>query len=70
VDAADYVMWRANSAAFGGSAGYDLWRQNFGNVAAPGGGASLGESQGVPEPGTLLLAAAGVLLTYVGRRRR
>ena len=36
VDAADYVTWRTNSAGFGGSAGYNLWRQNFGNVFVPG----------------------------------
>jgi fibronectin-binding autotransporter adhesin len=70
VDAADYVMWRANPAGFGGSGGYDLWRQNFGAVAVPGAGASLGENQAVPEPGTLLLVVAGALLVWASRRRR
>jgi fibronectin-binding autotransporter adhesin len=67
VDAADYVTWRKNPTAFGGSAGYDQWRRNFG---APGAGASLGGNQSVPEPGTLLLALAGILSGCVGRRRR
>ena len=70
VDAADYVFWRKNRAAFGGAAGYDLWRQNFGNVAVPGAGSGLGGNQAVPEPGTMLLAVAGVLLACAGRRRQ
>jgi autotransporter-associated beta strand protein len=70
VDAADYVVWRANSAAFGGSVGYNLWRQNFGALSVPGAGASLGGNQAIPEPGTLLLAVAGVALACVGCQRR
>ena len=70
VDAGDYVTWRKNPTGFGGSAGYDLWRRNFGNVLVPGSGASLNANQAVPEPGTLLLAAAGVLLACACRRRR
>ncbi len=71
VEAGDYVIWRKNQAGFGGSAGYNLWRQNFGNVAVPGAGSGLGsDNQAVPEPSTLLLAVAGVLLACAGRRRR
>jgi hypothetical protein len=70
VEAGDYVTWRKNTAAFGGSAGYNLWRQNFGNVFVPGAGAGLSGNQAVPEPATLLLAVIGVLLARVGRRRR
>ena len=70
VDAADYVVWRANSAAFGGSAGYNLWRQNFGAVSVLGAGASLGGNQAIPEPGSLLLAVVGVALACVGCQRR
>src|SRR5207248_647900 len=68
VEAGDYVIWRKNQATYGGSAGYDLWRQNFGNVAGAGAGSNLGGNQAVPEPGTLLLALAGVLLTCAGRQ--
>jgi hypothetical protein len=66
VDAADYVTWRKNPAGFGGSAGYDVWRQNFGTSAGTG----LSETNSVPEPGTLMLVLAGVLKMWAGRRRR
>lgn len=69
VEAGDYVIWRNNQAGFGGSAGYDLWRMNFGNVVVPGSGLGSG-NQAVPEPGTLLLVLAGVLLACFGWRRR
>jgi autotransporter-associated beta strand protein len=60
VDAADYVVWRKNPTMVGGGnpAGYNLWRQNFGNP--PGSGSSLGSSAAVPEP-----AAAGLILSIV-----
>jgi fibronectin-binding autotransporter adhesin len=71
VEAGDYLIWRKNSAAYGNSAGYDLWRQNYGNIAVPGAGSGLvSGNQTVPEPGTLLLAMVGVLLACAGRRRR
>jgi PEP-CTERM motif len=70
VDAGDYVTWRKDPATFGGSAGFDLWRRNFGNVAVPGAGAGLDGNQTVPEPGTMLLAVAGILLACGCRRRR
>jgi hypothetical protein len=56
VDAADYVVWRKNPADFGGDpAGYNTWRENFGEPAASMGGGP------VPEPSSLLLMAAGLL---------
>ena len=69
VDAADYVMWRKNPAAFGGDpAGYNTWRANFGEGGA-GGGALSGRAA-VPEPSTtmLLLLGIGALLSATGRR--
>ncbi len=61
VDAADYVLWRKND---GSQAGYDTWRDNFGQPAAGGAGSST-----VPEPATWLsLAIAG--LASVMRRSR
>jgi hypothetical protein len=70
VDAADYVLWRKNPAAFGGTpAGYNTWRANFGSTA--GAGAALGEAAGVPEPGSallLILAAVTALQLRGGRR--
>jgi autotransporter-associated beta strand protein len=62
VDAADYVTWRNDSAAYGGAAGFDLWRANFGNLATPGAGSGLGEHPAVPEPNALLLFVVGALL--------
>lgn len=70
VDAADYVIWRENQVGFGGAAGYTLWKQNFGNVAVPGASAGLDGNQAVPEPGTMIMAAAGALLACAVRRRR
>ncbi len=37
VDAADYVVWRKNPAAFGEQQGYDDWRENFGSSGAQAG---------------------------------
>lgn len=47
VDAADYVLWRKNPPAYGDSAGYDVWRQNFGNSASA---SASSMSAAVPEP--------------------
>jgi hypothetical protein len=65
VDAADYVLWRKDPDAFGGSPdGYNLWKQNFGQS---GGGGGVGA---VPEPtSALLLIAAGVCLLGTKRHR-
>ena len=68
VDAADYVLWRDNPAAFGGDpAGYNTWRANFGNTAA-GSGIAVGAAA-VPEPMGLVLLLVGVLGLGLGRRR-
>ena len=57
VDAADYVVWRKDPAAFGGDpAGYNTWTTNFGRTSGPGSGLGAGS---VPEPASWLL---GVLL--------
>jgi hypothetical protein len=61
IDAADYVVWRRT----GGSAGdFDLWRAHFGESIPAGSGSSA-----VPEPSSLLLAAAALPLVVGGRRR-
>jgi hypothetical protein len=67
VDAADYVLWRKTPDNYGGDpAGYNTWRQNFGNP--PGSGSGL-ESGAVPEPGTIaLLGTAMIALAYPRRR--
>ncbi len=66
VNAADYVLWRDNPAAHGGSpAGYNTWRANFG---AGGAGSGLGSSAAVPEPASMLLCALGFAAWTLGRR--
>src|SRR5262249_1476394 len=39
VDNGDYLLWRINTGTHGGSAGFDLWRSNFG-ATAPASGSS------------------------------
>lgn len=75
VDAADYVIWRKNAGTtntlpndngIGGTVGtahYNLWRANFGNMAGSGAGAGA-----VPEPAAHFLALIG-LLGVAGIRR-
>ncbi len=74
VDAADYVLWRNGDIAADGngdtvvdSLDYDIWRGNFG--ATSGAGSALG-STAVPEPATLGLILAGVLMTWPRRNSR
>jgi hypothetical protein len=77
VDAADYVSWRANETAnqplpnddglTTQAERFDLWRANFGNMAMGAGGGSSARS--VPEPGACSLAAVGMLILAVCRRR-
>jgi hypothetical protein len=68
VDAADYVLWRNSPNDFGGNpAGYDTWRNNFGN---PPGSASGATFAPVPEPGAILLVAVGISLIGYCRERR
>ncbi len=68
VDAADYVMWRNDPGSFGGAAGYDTWRANFG-ATAPGSGSSVAGAA-VPEPGTLALLAIGLVFACTCGARR
>lgn len=66
VDAADYVAWRNDPAAFGGNpAGYEAWRAHFGDTAAGGNSVA---AAGVPEPTTFALFA--LVLAIVASRPR
>jgi hypothetical protein len=65
VDAADYVLWRNDTAGHGGATGYDTWRSNFGNTS---GGAGSG-SAAVPEPAGVILVVFGWLAFGTLRRR-
>jgi hypothetical protein len=64
VDAADYVLWRKNPAAFGDAAGYDDWRTNFGAMVNIGAGGS----SAVPEPASAIFAAFLLAVLAVPRR--
>lgn len=70
VDASDYVVWRKDPTnpnyGGGGSAGYDLWRANYGS----GVGSGLGSSQSVPEPATFALVGLLASLLIVKRHSR
>jgi hypothetical protein len=69
VNAADYVMWRNNPGAFGGTpGGYNTWRANFGATSGSGSGSALG-TQAVPEPASLVLLVT-VLIASIARRTR
>lgn len=83
VNAADYVLWRKNPAAFGGTpAGYNTWRANFGRTGGPSGSSTLitgfvryvtsgaGSGTAVPEPGAVLLVGIGVASLVVNSRRK
>jgi MYXO-CTERM domain-containing protein len=61
VDAADYVAWRKMDGTPGG---YNDFFQNFAEPGTGGGG-----SNGVPEPGSLVLAVLGGLVALRVRRR-
>lgn len=67
VDAADYVMWRENPAAFGNGAGYTAWRANFGIGAAAGSSSVIGAA--VPEPASVLLVIVGAIGMLLLHRR-
>jgi autotransporter-associated beta strand protein len=70
VNAADYVVWRKNPEAFGGTpGGYNTWRANFG--AGGGSGSGLGGAAGVPEPtaGALMLLALGFVTSATRSKR-
>jgi hypothetical protein len=63
VDAADYVVWRKND--INGQLGYDDWRANFGAPDGLGSGAAA-----VPEPTSIVLALASLLMSGLLMRRR
>jgi hypothetical protein len=79
VDSADYLVWKkfngTSTASFAGAdadgsgfvdgADLDWWQQNFGLVAAPGGGGS----SGVPEPAGAVVALTVAMGLLVARRR-
>lgn len=66
VNGADYVVWRKNPAANGGTpGGYNTWRANFGS----GSGAGSLSAEAVPEPSMMLLLASAVACA-VGVRRK
>jgi hypothetical protein len=66
VDAADYVLWRKNPAAFL-PADYNTWRSNFGAGSGTGSGVEAGA---VPEPGSVLLLALGAIIAAWPARRQ
>ena len=77
VDAADYVVWRANLGTnnvlpndpIGGTIGaaqYYQWRANFGQAAGSGSGVSAHAA--VPEPSTLVMLLVGMRVAYARRR--
>jgi hypothetical protein len=79
VDAADYVIWRKNQGTTNtlpndpaggiiGATQYNNWRANFGMMAGAGAGPSL-DASAVPEPGTIVLALAGLVGAALVRRR-
>jgi hypothetical protein len=68
VDAADYVAWRNDPAAFGGDpAGYNTWRASFGATAI-GSGNATGIAT-VPEPAAWFMMAVAAALFGFARRR-
>jgi hypothetical protein len=77
VDAADYVLWRANQGTnnvlpndpIGGTIGtaqYNQWRTHFGQTAGSGAGAVANAA--IPEPTTLTMFLLGMLAIYSRRR--
>jgi hypothetical protein len=79
VNAADYTVWRdhlgqsttlPNDSTPGTvtQADYDVWKANFG-MTFPGSGAGSRGAGAVPEPGSLVLLAIGLIGLIVGRRR-
>lgn len=83
VDMADYVVWRDHlgtsfqlpNEVSGTTPGtvttedYTAWRARFGNTSGAGSGTSL-QSASVPEPGSIVLAAAATCVVVFSSRRR
>jgi hypothetical protein len=70
VDAADYVLWRKDPNAFGGTpAGYNTWRENFGNPAAGGAGIGAGSATAIPEPTACILVVVSAIMLMGVRAR-
>jgi hypothetical protein len=65
VNAADYVVWRKDPAAYGDASGFNTWRAHFGEAA----GAGSSTSDTTPEPNALLLFIMSLLPVAVPRRR-
>jgi hypothetical protein len=57
VDAADYIVWGKTN---GTTAGYNLWRANFGNMS----GSGTSSNSTVPEPASALVLLLGAALMY------
>jgi hypothetical protein len=70
VDEGDYLVWRKSDGGFGGSAGYDLWRSNFGATAPASGSSESLSHAAVPEPNAMILALVGASAVMLRSRRR
>jgi hypothetical protein len=68
VDAADYALWRSDPNSYGGDPqGYNDWVNNFG--ATLGSGAGGGIAASIPEPNTLMMLFAAVVIGLTRRAR-
>jgi hypothetical protein len=66
VDGADYVLWRKDSASYGGAGGYDTWRTNYGATSGSGAGSGIAS---VPEPCTMFLLTLAIPICFQRARR-
>jgi hypothetical protein len=60
VDAADYVDWRTDPAAYGDAAGFDTWRAHFGEAA----GSASNTNKNVPEPAAVMLFVTALIIAF------
>ncbi len=71
VDAADYVVWRDGLGTSYTPAHFDVWRAHFGESAGAGADLAGSVNVAVPEPETMLIAAAAIFgLSFRGRTAR